>query len=320
MSARSLVTGANGFVGQHLCRALQEHGGVRALLRKHAEGPWDHAAIVDLGAASLPAGLMDGIDVVYHVAGRAHVLDEAVENVDAFRRVNVEGTRQVYQAAIAANVRCFVLVSSVAALADGGSGVIAENAEPRPASAYGQSKREAERIVLGQPRVVWPVVLRLPLIYGPGAPGNLRRMIEVIRSGRFPPVPRIDNRRSMIHVDDVVRALILTGGRASAAGRAYTVTDGYAYSARDVYEAIMESLGRRVPSWTVPASVLRGLARIGDVAAAVTRRRWPFDTIAYEKLFGSAEYECSAIVDELGFRPAWDLRRAMPAIVENTLR
>jgi nucleoside-diphosphate-sugar epimerase len=165
-----------------------------------------------------------------------------------------------------------------------------------------------------------PVVLRFPLVYGPALKGNLERMIHAVAAGRFPPVPRLENRRSMLHVDDAVQALWLAARSEGAPGNVYTVTDGPGYSTRFVYESIREALGRPAPGWAVPAGILRGAARVGDLAGAITRRRWPIDTAAYQKLFGSAQFESDRIRRELGFEPRRSLGEAMPAIVASLSR
>jgi nucleoside-diphosphate-sugar epimerase len=119
----------------------------------------------------------------------------------------------------------------------------------------------------------------------------------------------------MLHVDDAVGTLVLAAEHPRAAGRTYTVTDGRAYSTHDVYAWACSALGRRPPRVVVPDWVFRALARTGDVMAAVTGRRAPFDRAAYQKLFGSAEYAADAIRRELGFAPLRGLEETMPAIV-----
>ena len=313
MTQRFLVTGASGFIGRRLCAALGEHGEVVAIARRAAAGPWDEAHVCDLASTSPPSAALAGVHVVFHLAGRAHVLDERVDNEDAFHRSNVEATRRVCEAATAAGVRRLVLASTVAAVGEGGDAPVPEDVPPHPRTAYGRSKLEAEKIVLA--RMAEPVVLRFPLVYGPALKGNLERMIRAVEAGRFPPVPRIENRRSMLHVDDAVQAMWLAATLERASGNVYTVTDGPGYSTRRVYESIRGAIGRPAPGWAIPAGALRALARVGDLAGALTRRRWPFDSTAFEKLFGSAQFESGRIRRELGFEPRWDLESAMREIV-----
>lgn len=310
-----LVTGAGGFIGRRLCSALASHSRVRGLVRTAAvEGPWQETIVADIADESMPSGLMDGVEVVFHLAGRAHVLDERTEDEPAYQRVNVEGTRRLCEMARLAGVQRFVFASSVAVLGEGSGGVVAEDAAPSPRTSYGRSKRDAEEIVRALGDTPSPVILRFPLVYGPGLKGNLRAMIDAVTAGRVPRPPLAAGRRSMLHVDDAVAALVLAGAAPGAAGRTYTVTDGRGYSTREVYDAICAALGRRA-GFALPRLVFKCAALAGDAAGAVTGRRFVFDSAAYAKLFGSALYESRALREDLGFAPRWTLERAMPDMV-----
>ncbi|UCE88113.1 MAG: NAD-dependent epimerase/dehydratase family protein, partial [Pseudomonadota bacterium] len=159
------------------------------------------------------------------------------------------------------------------------------------------------------------VVLRLPLVYGRDNKGNLPRMIAAIDRGRFPPLPDTANKRSMVHVDDVVQALMLAAERPEAVGRVYLLTDGQTYSTRQMYELICTALGREAPSWSVPLWLLRTGARTGDLLKTLGMRRFPVDSGMLEKLLGSAWYSSDRIVDELGYHPTWTLDTALPQMV-----
>jgi nucleoside-diphosphate-sugar epimerase len=213
----------------------------------------------------------------------------------------------VIEAAREAGVRRFVFASSVKAMGEGDGGVTV--------SAYGRSKLAAEQIVLGS-GIREPVVLRLALVYGPRVEGNLGAMVRAIRSYRFPPPPPFPNRRSMVHVEDVVRAMIAAVESPAAAGKTIVVTDGVEYSTRDIYNAINAALGRPSPAWSLPAPCWRLLALAGDAIGALARRRAPFDTEAYHKLFSSAWYEPGDMRAVLGMVPRFTLQDALPAMAE----
>jgi nucleoside-diphosphate-sugar epimerase len=307
MSPRFVVTGASGFIGMRLCAALREHGQVVALLRGASqEGPWDEVVSADLSSDSIPSRVFEDARVVFHLAGRAHAVAERPSDLDLYMRVNLEGTRRVAEAARAAGVRRFVFASSVKAMGEGDGG---ETLSP-----YGKSKRDAEAVVLNS-GIPEPVVLRLSLVYGPGVEGNLGAMLRAIRAYRFPPPPPVANRRAMVHVDDVVRALIAAGESASAAGKTIVVGDGVEYSTRDIYDAMNAALGRPAPQWSLPTPCWRMLAVAGDTMGAIRRRRAPFDTEAYRKLFASAWYEPSDLRAELGLSPRFTLEDALPGMV-----
>jgi nucleoside-diphosphate-sugar epimerase len=164
------------------------------------------------------------------------------------------------------------------------------------------------------------VVLRLSLVYGPGVEGNLGAMLRAVAMRRFPPPPKAANRRSMVHVDDVVRAAIAASRRVEAVGRVIVVGDGVPYSTHDIYAAMVRSLGRRVPRRSLPAPAWRALAVLGDVLGLVRGRRAPFDSDSYRKLFGSAWYPPTDLGSTLGVTGLRTLFDALPAIVRDAGR
>ncbi|HKW13097.1 MAG TPA: NAD-dependent epimerase/dehydratase family protein [Candidatus Krumholzibacteria bacterium] len=306
MSRRVVVTGASGFIGRRLCEALREHSHVVAVLRDQSrEGPWDETIITDIGRDKIPDGAFDGADAVFHLAGRAHAVAERVSDMDEYTRVNVGGTQRVVDCARVSRVRRFVFASSVKAMGEG------EGDETL--SPYGQSKRDAEDIVLAT--LAEPVVLRLSLVYGPGVEGNLGGMLRAIKSFRFPPPPHIRNRRAMVHVDDVARAFIAASSSADAVGKRIVIGDGVEYSTRDIFDAMNAALDRPPVAWSLPSPCWRVLAVGGDALGALLKRRAPFDSEAYTKLFSSAWYEPGDMRALLGMVPRLTLEDALPGMV-----
>jgi nucleoside-diphosphate-sugar epimerase len=311
---RALVTGATGFIGRALAERLRATGvAVRGVARAAASVD---TVSVDLASGPLDPRIFDGIDVVYHLAAKTHDLAGSSGAADEYWRVNVEGTRRVVDAA-RGRVRRMVFVSSVKAVDEGGGVEVDEQTVPHPESMYGRSKLAAEELVRNTTGASGPdsVVLRLPLVYGPGQRGNLERMIAAIARGRFPPPPRNGNRRSMVHVDNVVDALVLAGRHPAAVGRTYFVTDARPYSTREIYDLVRAALDRPPMAWAVPEPVFRLAALIGDGARRLSGRRRGFDSEAFQKLLGSAAYSSARIRQELGYAPAHGLAGAMPAMV-----
>ncbi|MEO5330760.1 MAG: NAD-dependent epimerase/dehydratase family protein [Magnetococcus sp. YQC-5] len=320
ISSPVFVTGANGFIGQALCTNLKQRGlTVRALLRNNSSGPWHETLIGDLASKSIPYDCMSGVNTLFHLAGKVHALTETVEDVSGYQSINVEGTKLLLEAAERAKVQRFVYFSSVKAIGEGGTIILDENSRLPPETPYGRSKLEAENLVLNS-SIPHVTLLRPAMVYGPGNPGNLGRMISAIHKGFFPPFPKIDNHRSMVHVQDVVQAALLAAENAQAHRQVYILTDGQTYSTRQIYQWICQALDKPIPAWSVPLPVLQGLARIGDAIGAVRGKRFLFDSDALAKLTGSAAYSSAKIQTELGFAPQWTLEHALPIIVQSYIK
>jgi len=313
---RVLITGASGFIGQHLAQRLAERGTfIRVLLRKSSPGPWNETVYADLASNSLPPELMTGIDTVFHLAGKVHALSEIREDEAGYDRVNVEGTKKLLELAQQSGVQAFIYFSSVKAMGEGGEKCVDESCGLVPTTAYGRSKLAAENLVLNGGYVPHPVVLRPAMVYGPENKGNLTRMVEAVRRGYFPPLPDTGNHRSMVHVDDVVQAAVLAAQRCEAIGQIYIVTDGQSYSTRQIYDWIRVLLGKKPPLWHIPLFLLRWLGRLGDMIGVLRGRRFIFDSDALEKMTGSAWYDNSRLCSELGFKPQFELRDTLRQIV-----
>jgi UDP-glucose 4-epimerase len=339
----AFVTGATGFIGRRLCARLRGSGAsviglARRASPRAAAAPVDAWVEGDLGDDA-PLSLPKGIDTVFHLAGKAHALSEVAQDDAEYARINTEGTRRMLEAAKEAGVRAFVFFSTVKAV---GEGPRTENGGPRTevgfssrASAtqnaaaetvlatrfasgwdtpYGQSKRAAERLVLEGGYVPHPVVLRPSLIYGPSPKGNLEKMITAVRRGRFPPLPETGNRRSMVHVDDVIDAALVVARSPAAAGGTYIVADNEPFSTRQLFEWISEAVGQPVPRWSVPMWTMCVLGRVGDLIGRLRGRRFVFDSDALEKLTDSAWYSSEKLQRELGWVPRHTLRGSLGEI------
>jgi nucleoside-diphosphate-sugar epimerase len=315
MNRRVLITGAEGFIGEQLRRELlRRNFFVRSLVRQSTEKSVD-IWNVDLAADNFPSAVCNDIDIVFHLAGKAHSLAENRQDLAEYRHINTEGTRKLLEAAKLAGVKCFVFFSSVKAAGDCEVQPMDETTTVPADSPYGQSKYEAEQLVLNGGFVPHPVVIRPCMVYGNTDKGNLPRMIEAVRRGLFPPLPELRNRRSMVHVDDVVAAALLAAEKSEAAGQIYIVSDGQNYSTRQLYELIRAALGKSPIHWAIPLFVLKILAKIGDAIGRLRGRRFMFDSDALRKLTGSAWYSSAKIGRELGFQPQHSLRQSLPDIV-----
>jgi nucleoside-diphosphate-sugar epimerase len=312
-----LVTGATGFIGRRLVTALQERDAqVRALVRSISSAPpdWERVEIVagDVADSASLIRACAGIDTVIHAAGFAHA--NAVNTPEFAARhwaINAEGTFRLLDTAVAAGVKRFIFLSSVKAVGEPELQLADECWNAPPETAYGQAKRAAEERVLavGRTTGMQVVNLRPALVYGPGMKGNLPRLIEAVRRGWLPPLPETGNRRSLVHVDDVVQALLLAAALPMAAGQTYFVTDGQSYSGRELYRLIRRMLDLPEPRWTLPAPVFYGVAGLADGLLWLAGRRNHPVRIALNQVLGGAGYDSSRIQRELGYRPEWTLVR-----------
>ena len=249
-----LVTGGTGFVGKRLVRYFVDAGvTLRLLSRSQVEG--FETIDCDFQSSVIPEDVLNEIDTVFHLAGFAHDIRDASEVENLYRRVNVDSTVRLAELAVASGVKHFVFVSSVKA---GGSSVagqcLSEKDQGEPEGIYGRTKREAEikLLEIGKQSGMHISIVRPSLVYGPDVKGNLCMMMSGIEKGWFPPLPEVNNRRSLIHVDDLVRALLLVSDDDRASGEIFIATDRKPHSSREIYEAMCCALGKPIPQWSVP--------------------------------------------------------------------
>lgn len=310
-----LVSGASGFIGSNLCASLLQAGYKVRQLNHSRLNLGKPSFVMDLANDPCPTGLLQNVHTVFHLAGKAHAVAESAGDTAGYSQINTEGTRKLLEAAKHAGVEKFVYFSSVKAVGDADRALMDESMNLPADTPYGQSKYAAEQLVLHGGYVPHPVVIRPSMVYGNTEKGNLPRMIQAIRRGVFPPLPEMHNRRSMVHVTDVVQAALLAAELPQAAGQIYIVTDDNAYSTRQIYDWVRAALGKSPQNWQIPMSLLTVLAKTGDIIGRVTGRRFPFDSAALDKLTGSAWYSSAKIQRELGFRPQYSLHTSLADIV-----
>jgi UDP-glucose 4-epimerase len=287
-AALIVVSGASGFIGRALvARWRAQQRPLRALVRSVdpslAHRP-DVIAIGDLARASDDslAAALDGAFAVVHLAGRAHVMRERIADVDAaYHDANVVATERLARAAVRANVERFVLASTVKV--HGESSARGRPLRPddpfAPADAYARSKRDAERALLAVTRdtATAPIVLRLPLVYGPGAKGNFAMLIDVIARERRLPVAGIDAPRSIAFVGNVGAAIeaVLDAKRAPIG--AHFVADRESVDIATLSRAIGDALGVPARLFDVPAALLRLAAALAGRSGQIARLATPLE-------------------------------------------
>ena len=280
----NLVTGATGFIGKRLVAP-----GDRALVRR--EVGFAPEVVGGLEDTEALARACAGVETVFHCAGLAEA--SAHSDVRGHWRVNFEGTRNLVEASGRTGVRRFVFFSSVKAMAEPGEDCVDEDWPGEPATAYGRSKRAAEEAVLeaGAKYGMHVVNLRLVPVYGRGGGGNLARLARGLRAGWFPRLPETGNRRSLVHVEDVVEAARLVATRPEANGRTYIVAHPEPVSTAALCAAICAIPPAPTFSWSLPAWPLRAAGRLHPRLQEIR-----------ERLLGSACYSPARIERELGWR------------------
>ena len=312
-----LITGASGFIGRRLAADLAGRG---ASVRCMTQQPEAGACVADL--SDLPALRLacTGIERVFHCAGYAHAFSaSSADEAKRHWQVNCEGTRNLLEAAGEAGVRKFIFLSSVKAMAEPGDACADEDFPGEPQTAYGQAKRAAEQAVLeaGRRYDMQVVNLRLAMVYGRGGRGNLERMGRMVARGLFPPLPETGNRRSLVHVGDVVAAMRRVADDARADDRTYIVASSESPSGRGLYDAMRMALKLPPCNWAVPAKALRAAARIGDGIGRLAGKRMPLDSEALDRLVGSAWYSSARIERELGWRAEIGLAEGLAEMFGN---
>ncbi|MBN3841280.1 SDR family oxidoreductase [Burkholderia sp. Ac-20349] len=305
-----LVTGANGFVGRALCLALQRRGHTASGLVRRSGAcvagvrEWVHPADDFAGLAEAwPAGVAP--DCVVHLAARVHVMhDDAVDPVAAFRAANVEGALRVAQAAHRHQVRRMVFVSSVKAVAESDGGVpLDERAPPHPGDAYGRSKLEAEQALVefAAQTGLDVVIVRPPLVYGPGVRANFLRMMDAIARGVPLPLGAIAARRSLVYVDNLADALLHCAADPRAAQGCFHVADDDAPSVTELLQMVGDALGKPARLFPVPVGVLRAVGKLTGRTAAIDR------------LTGGLQLDTGCIARVLDWRPPHSTRQGLEA-------
>lgn len=311
-----LVTGSSGFVGRQACLALSKRGfSVSAFSRTPCQWPFGIEAITASSLSSLacPSYIFEGVQCILHLAGRAHVMRETEPDpLSAFRSSNVIDTLRLAREASSAGVRRFVFLSSIKVNGEVASlrNPFTEEDDVNPSDPYAVSKYEAELglFEIAAQTGMEVVIVRPPLIYGPGVKGNLRTMMNLLsRKVPLPLAMITDNRRSLLALDNLVDFLALCSSHPKAEGRVFLVSDQHDLSTADLLRRLGEAMGVNARLFPAPRFMLEG-------ASNIVRKR-----STYQRLCGSLVVDSSAASRLLGWAPplALDegLRRAAMGFV-----
>jgi nucleoside-diphosphate-sugar epimerase len=259
-----LVTGANGFVGAHLCRHMISKGyGVRAALRSRLPG-WqtgEQVVVGEIDGTTDWRGALADMDTVVHLAARVHIMRESEKDpLAAFRRVNLDGTTALARQAAEAGVRRMIYLSSIKVNGESSCGIpFRADDDPRPEDAYGVSKWEAEQALMHIARQTGLelVIIRPVLIYGAGVKGNFGQLMRLIRRGVPLPLAGIGNRRSFLSIQNLLDFLNCCIEHPAAPGEVFLIADGEDLSTPELIRKLGRAMGCDIRLFPVPTLLLR---------------------------------------------------------------
>jgi nucleoside-diphosphate-sugar epimerase len=272
MSNSILVTGGNGFIGKAFAfRALA--AGFKVRIAARSKSPdlnrfEDYFLVSNLNSATEWSPALSGIDTIVHCAARVHVMSEKdCDPLELYRKVNVEGTLNLAHQAALSGVKRFIFISSVKVHGESTIPGIAftENDAPNPVDDYAKSKCEAELGLrrIGSETGLEVVIIRPPLVYGPGVKANFLTMINLIHKGALLPFRGItNNRRSFIYVENLVDMMVACINHPAAANQIFLVSDDDDLSTTALMERMSLALGRPLKLFTIPVSLIKFVTRM----------------------------------------------------------
>jgi nucleoside-diphosphate-sugar epimerase len=273
------VTGANGFVGTAVCQRLGTDGHeVRSIVRRAGSGVdgTEEFLIDDVFTTESWPDALAGQDAVIHLAAHVHQpAKPGDDSIDQYRRINTSATLRLAAAAASAGIKNFVFMSSVAAHGDAGDAngfTFTVDQASAPRTPYGISKFEAEEGLREVATTSMSVTaVRIPMVYGPRAPGNFARLLSLVHSGVPLPFAAVRNRRTLISQWNLADAVAHELTTERSGFRLIQVADREPISTPDLMRAISAGLGRRARLWAAPPTLLRGLGRLAGRSSEVDR-------------------------------------------------
>ncbi|HMK14608.1 MAG TPA: SDR family oxidoreductase [Burkholderiales bacterium] len=306
----ALITGATGFIGQAACEQLLARGwAVKGTVRSSSQNVAGlPAGVIPCSVDSLGPGTdwraaLSGIDVIVHLAARVHIMKEIAEDsLMEFRQVNTHATERLARMAVQTGVRRLVFLSTIKVNGENtGNRAFTEEDMPNPQDDYALSKWEAEQALkrVASDTGLDVVILRAPMVYGPGVKGNFLRLLQAVQRGMPLPLASIHNRRSIIFLDNLVEAIIICMTHPQAKSKTYLVCDDEHMSTRELISRIARALGKSAKLWPFPAELLRFAAMLAGKSSEA------------DKLLGSLLVDSSKIRSELSWKPSASLDRGL---------
>ena len=268
-----LVTGASGFIGKTLCNKLIKlsfnvQGAVRSLDSLTFEYNFKAVTVGEIGANTNWINALKDIDCIIHCAGKEHSTNEK-NNLNIYHLINTEGTKRLAEQVVKSGVKRFIFLSTIKVNGESTgnndqNSIFTNKDMPNPQDAYSTSKLEAEKLLweISAKTNLEVVVVRLPLVYGYGAKGNLSWLIKLIKLGIPLPLSFVKNERSMIGIDNLVNLLIRCIDHPNASGKTFLASDGEDLSTSELIKLIASSMGRKAILFLIPLFLLKFLGFI----------------------------------------------------------
>ncbi len=310
-----LLTGATGEIGPNVIAALHNLG---HKIRSFSLDPPPasigfegiEVTIGDITNATAVQAAMQDVDAIIHMAALRQSMNPTGELEEQYKRVNVNGTAIVVEAAIKANVRRLVFFSTIHVYGDTNGQMVNELTKPHPDTLYGRTKFDAEKIVLSAKNShgqSMGVVLRLAAVYGSRVKGNYRQLLMALAKNRFVPIGRGENRRTLIYAKDVANAAVLAMTHPAAAGQIFNVTDGKYHNMNEIISTMCDSLGRSRPRFSLPVSPIRLIAGFAEDLARFIGIQSPVSRVTIDKYTEDIAADGQRIQSLLGFAAQYDL-------------
>jgi len=306
-----LLTGSTGFVGSALLAELKKlpEFHVVSAVRSAVSPPSDDVVVVgNIDGTTDYSSALNGVDVVVHSAARAHIMrDEVSDPLAEYRKVNVEGTLNLAKQAVAAGVKRFVYISSIKVNGESTTSMAAftETDSAKPEDPYGVSKHEAEEglRLLAQETGLEVVIIRPPLVYGPGVKANFLSLIKLSATKLPLPFGAVNNHRSMVYVGNLVDLIVRCINHPAAANQTFLVSDGEDVSLRNLVTYIRLCFGRSPRLLPVPVGLFK-------LAGALTGKRGVVD-----RLVGDLQVDSTKARALLEWAPLFTVTQGIEATV-----
>ena len=313
-----LVTGAAGFVGSAICHSISAIGSAKIVAASRGPSSSLPLSVDSVLYGDLSRGVnwketLSMVDVVIHTAARVHVMrDEGPDSLAEYRRVNVEGTLNLAKQAADAGVKRFVFLSTIKVIGDTTLPCrpFTERAELMPSDSYAISKREAEDALwrLSEETGLEVVVIRPPLVYGPGVKGNFFSLMCWLYKGVPLPLGGIHNKRSLVALDNLVDLIVTCIGHPAAVNQVFLAGDGEDLSTTELLRRVSSALGKPARLLPVPPKLLElGAVLLGKRAVA-------------QRLCGSLQVDISKTRQLLGWNPPVSVDKALQKTAEDFLK